>query len=114
VVGAASAGSSAQRLSEGEGLASSSRRRSMSLFRQGSVAGAAVAGSSVKKGAETCAVCMDAESEVSMVGCSHSLCFTCAGCIVGQGVGVRPPLCPLCRAAIRGLQLTALTGSTMS
>jgi hypothetical protein len=114
VGGEVGAGVSAQRFSEVEASTSSSRRRSLSLFRQGSVGCAGVVGSSVGRGTETCAVCMDAESEVAMVGCSHSLCFTCAGCIVGQGVGVRPPLCPFCRSAIRGLQLTALTGSTMA
>jgi hypothetical protein len=83
---------------EGE-LLREGRRHSIS--RRSSLRGECGARSS----AETCAVCMDQECAVAMVGCGHSLCFTCAGCIVGQVLGVRPPLCPFCRTAIRGTRL---------
>ena len=75
--------------------------RRHSISRRSSLRGVGGARSS----AETCAVCMDQECAVAMVGCGHSLCFTCAGCIVGQVLGVRPPLCPFCRTAVRGTRL---------
>jgi hypothetical protein len=85
-------------------------RRSLDLFKRGS-SSKGVSGD--VHGTETCAVCMDADCAVALSGCSHSLCFTCAGGIIGQGVGVRPPLCPFCRTAIRGVQLRVLQELSM-
>jgi hypothetical protein len=68
-------------------------------------AGAGGSGVQAAAGGDACAVCMVEPCAAVLAGCGHSLCFTCAGCIVGQGVGLRPPLCPFCRAAIRGFTL---------
>lgn len=56
-------------------------------------------------GVDVCAVCMDQTPVVAVVGCGHELCFDCARCIVGGGVGCRPPLCPFCRITITGFRL---------
>jgi len=43
---------------------------------------------------DTCAVCMDQPPGVAFDGCRHLLCFQCACCIVKEGIGCRPVLCP--------------------
>jgi hypothetical protein len=61
-------------------------------------------------GEDVCGVCLEVVNEVMLVGCQHQLCFDCARCIVAEGVGCRPPLCPFCRMCMTGFRLLDMTG----
>jgi hypothetical protein len=60
---------------------------------------------------DICGVCLDRGNEVVLAGCRHQLCFDCARCIVSEGVGCRPPLCPFCRTCMTGFKLLDVTGA---
>lgn len=49
---------------------------------------------------DDCGICLEAELDVAINGCSHKLCIDCA--IRLCEVNKKPPLCPFCRHFIDG------------
>ena len=54
---------------------------------------------------EDCGICLDEHVNVSINGCCHKLCGTCA--LKLCEVNKKPPLCPFCRTFIEGFHPTA-------
>ena len=53
--------------------------------------------------AQACPICMDAQLEVAVSGCSHALCGRCAYQLCARGLAA--PVCPFCRGPIQRFEL---------